>query len=315
MNLIRFIKLTFQDFGKDKVGQLSAAFAYSAVFSLGPLLLVLVSIVGFIYGARAAQGELYGQLAGALGSSTAHTLQNVVAHTQHAKSGIIALITGVIGMLLGATGITSQLQSSFDQILDVVPDPKGGIKRTVYVKLKNVLLVIFASLLIAASLVLSAVVTGLGHKLRQYIGFPVIGLELLNNAVTLLVFVGLLYGLYRVVPDVRIPRKICLTAGAVVALLFLIGKIVLALIIGRNGTVSAYGAAASLVSLLLWIYYSGQIIFIGAEGIKAYGFNHSLSYAPKRLNLKRTTVRVDADNFSGRLIHSWIRGFRKGMMK
>ena len=136
MTIVGFIKDVFQSFGKDKVGQLSAAFAYSALFSIGPLLLVLVSVIGFIYGERATQGQLASQLSGTFGPDTAKTLQNVIAHTHQSGGGVLALVIGIIGMLLGAAGITTQLQNSFNSILCVVPDPKGGIKRTIYVKVR-----------------------------------------------------------------------------------------------------------------------------------------------------------------------------------
>jgi membrane protein len=305
------VKQLLQEFSKDKVSQLSAAFSYGAIFSIGPLLLVLVSVVGFVYGERAAQGKLFSELSGSLGPSTARTIQNVISHSHKTSSGILALILGIFGMLLGAAGITSQLQSSFNTILGVVSDPKGGIKRTIYVKLKNIFVVLLGGLVIAASLVASTVILGYGQKLRHSLGIPAFTLELLNSLVSLSVFMLMLYLLYRTLPDVVLPRKIVLVTSLGVSVLFLIGKIVLGIIIGRNGTTSAYGAAASVISLLLWIYYSGQILFLGSEAIKVYGFNHSLSYQPKKFSLKRNTVTIDSESFGGKLIESWLRGFRK----
>jgi membrane protein len=307
---IATLKQLLQEFSKDKVGQLSAAFSYGAIFSLGPLLLVLISVIGFIYGAQAAQGKLVSELSGTLGASGAHTIQSVINHSHKSSRSVLALVIGVVGMLLGATGITSQLQNSFNSILGVVPDPKGGIKRTVYVKAKNVLVVLLGGLVIAASLVASTLVIGFGKKLKNDIGIPAIGLEVLNSLISLTVFV-MLYLVYRTLPDLIIPKKIALKTAIWVSVLFLIGKIILSIIIGRNGTTSAYGAAASVISLLLWIYYSGEILFLGSEGIKVYGYNHSITYKPKKFNLKRTTVTLDSENFNGKLAEAWVRGFRK----
>lgn len=315
MAIVGFIKSVFQSFGKDKVGQLSAAFAYSALFAIGPLLLVLVSIIGFIYGERATQGQLATQLSGIFGPDTAKTLQNVVAHTHQSGGGVLALVIGIIGMLLGAAGITTQLQSSFNTILSVVPDPKGGIKRTIYVKLKNALLVIAGGIVVAASLVISALLVGLGTRIQNQIGTPPLLLELVNNLLSLGILTSILYLVYRVVPDVIIPRRVALSAAALITILFVIGKIVLGIIIGRNSTASAYGAAASLITLLLWINYSGQILFIGAEGIKIYGKIHSLQYRPKKFNLKRTTIHIDGSHGVTGLAGAWVRGFKKGLSK
>jgi membrane protein len=168
------------------------------------------------------------------------------------------LIVGLAGVLLGAAAMTNQLQNSFDQIFGVVPDPKAGIKRTIYVKGKNILLVMAGGVIITASVIVSTLAAGLGHKAQDSLGLPAVSLELFNDLVSALIFIGLLYLIYRVLPDVAIPRKAALAAASVVALLFLVGKIALAFIIGRNGTASAYGAAASLVTLMLWVYYSGD---------------------------------------------------------
>ena len=315
MALIRFLKQVFQAFGRDKVGQLSAAFAYGAIFSLGPLLLVLTSIIGFVYGQRAAEGKLFDQLSSAVGPSTAQTIQNAVAHAHHGGTGTIALIIGIVGMLLGASAITSQLQNSFDELLDVVPDPDAGIRRTIYVKFKNVLLVILGGIIVLASLVLSGIVASAGAGLQDHVGLPPFVFELLNDVVSLLIMTGLLYLLYRVIPDAIIPRRVLLITSLVVALLFTIGKVILAFIIGRNGTASAYGAAASLISLLLWIYYSGQILFLGAEGMKIYALNNSLDYRPKRYNIRRTTIHIDGRDMRSRLSEAWVRGYRKATNK
>lgn len=313
MNVVQLAKQIIKAFGKDKVGQLSAAASYSTIFSLGPLLLVLLTVIGFIYGVKATQGQLYAQLTGIVGKSTASTLQTVVAHSYTSKNGVLALVIGVVGIILGATGVTSQLQSGFNSILEVVPDPKGGIKRTIYVKLKNVVLILVCGLLVAASLVVSSLIFGFGRRLNYPFGLSPQALEVGNNILGVVIFALLVFLIYRTLPDVKIPRRIVLSAAAIVALLFVIGKLVLGIIIARNGTASAYGAAAALVSLLLWIYYSSEIMFLGAEIIKVYGYTHSLAYEPKRLSLKRTTLTIDSKKRRGTLIEAWHRGFKKGM--
>lgn len=305
--MLGFLKQVFAQYGKDKVGQLSGAFAYIAVFSIGPLLLVLVSLVGFIYGQKAAAGQLYDQLAGAVGPTTAKTLQDVVARTNQTGEGMAALIFGIIGLLLGAIGLTAQLQNSFDTILRAAPDPKAGIKFMIYTKLKNISLVIMAGLVAIASVVLSALINGLGKS-------P--ALEILNTGVSWLVFVLILYLIYRVLPDVKIPRLLALKTAVIVSLLFLIGKVILGFVIGRNGTADAYGAAASLVVLLLWFYYTAQILMLGAEGIKVYGENHKVDFLPKRYSVRLKALEVYAKkDLRGRLLDSFSRGYKQASQK
>lgn len=300
--MLDFVKRVFAEFGQDKAGQMSAAFAYVAVFAIGPLLLVLVSIVGFIYGRQAASGRLFDQLSGAVGPDTARSLQNLVANTGHTGSGVLALVFGIIGLLLAATGLTAQLQNSFDTVLRAVPDPKAGIKFTIYTKFKNIFMVMLASVVAVVSVVASALIAGFGKG---------IGLQLINVLVSWAVFIIVLYLLYRVLPDVSVPRLLALKTAAAVSLLFLIGKIILGFVIGRNGTAGAYGAAASLVVLLLWFYYTAQILILGAEGMKVYAENRGLYLPPKRFAVKLKELDVlQKHDFRGRLLAAFARGYK-----
>jgi membrane protein len=300
-------KKIFGEYSKDKAGQIAAAFAYVAVFSIGPLLLVLLSIVGFIYGQKAASGQLFGQLSGVVGPDTAKTLQNLAAHTNHSGKSAAALAFGIVGLLLGAIGITAQLQNGFDTILRAAADPKAGIKFTIYTKLKNISLVIVASAVAVASVVLSAVIDKVGK------GF---GLELLNSLASWLVFIAILYLIYRVLPDAAVPRGLAAKTAVAVSLMFLIGKVILGFVIGRNGTASAYGAAASLVVLLLWFYYTGQILLLGAEGIKVYGQSHKLDFLPKRYAVKLKELDVyQKKDIRGRLLEAFSRGYKSKSSK
>jgi membrane protein len=300
--MLGFLKQVFSEYSKDKAGQLSAAFAYIAVFSIGPLLLVLVSIVGFFYGQQAAEGKLRGQLSSVVGPDTAQTLQQLVAHTSHTGASVAALVFGIVGLILGAIGLTSQLQNSFNTIFRAAGDPKAGIKFMVYTKFKNIFVVGLAGLVAVVSVVLSALITGLGKG---------VGLEVLDILVSLAVFITVLYMVYRFLPDVVLPRWLVLKAAVTVGLLFLVGKFILGFIIGRNGTASAYGAAASLVVLLLWFYYTAQILLLGAEGIKVYGENRRVEFRPKRyaVRLKELDVHAKKD-LRGRLLEAFSRGYK-----
>ena len=312
MPLIKFIKQILAEFGKDKVGQLSAAFAYISLFALAPLMLVLISIAGFVFGERAVEGRLYSSLRDAVGPNTASSIQQAVAHTHTSGRGGVALIIGIVGTLLAATALTNQLQNAFNVIFRAVPDPRGGIKHTIYTKVKNIVLLVAGAIVVAASVAVSILVTSLGKTAENHLGLPAFSAELVNAVASLLVFVIILYLIYRVLPDVVIPRKVVLTVAVIVGLLFLVGKIILGVIIGRNGTASAYGAAGSLIALLLWFYYSGQILFLGAEGIKVYGHNHSLTYQPKKFTQKRQTAHADTQGrFSTRFVEGFMRGFRR----
>jgi membrane protein len=316
VKLLRFCKKIFTEFGADKAGTLSAAFAYIAIFSIGPLLLVLISIVGFVYGEKAASGQLFAQLSDIVGADAAKSIQNAIAHTHNNGGGILAFIIGLLGTLLAAIGLSNNLQNSFDIIFNAVPNPKSNIKRTIYTKIKNITLLAGTGLVVIVSVVISTLVASLGNKLHETYNIPSLAIEFLNTGVSLIIFIAVLYLIYKFMPDVFIPNKIVLTASAVVAILFLVGKVLLAIIIGKNATASAYGTAASIIILLLWFYYIAQILLLGAEGIKVYGDNHALVYKAKRYTLKRMKLTIDLqDNIFGRSIEKFAKGFEKGRTK
>jgi len=300
--MLGFLKALVRLFGQDKGSQMSAAFAYTAIFSIGPLLLVLVSIVGFIYGQRAASGQLFAQLAGVVGPDTAKTLQDLVAHTSSGGKNVVALAIGIIGTLFAAAALTAQLQNSFNTILKAAADPGAGIKFTIYTKLKNILVVLIGAAVAIASVSISALITGLGKSFW---------LELFNNFLSLIIFISVLYLIYRVLPDVVIPRKLAVKSAAAVAMLFLIGKVILGFIIGRNSTAGAYGAAAAAIVLLLWFYYSAQIMLLGAEGIKIYGEKNNIAFDPKRYTIKRRRLEINSKkDLRGKFFEAFIRGYK-----
>lgn len=303
----KLVQNFLQYYGNDRVGMLSAAFAYVTIFSIGPLLLVLISIVGLLLGQRAVTGELYPELVNLFGPTTAKTIQNVLQHTHHTGDNVIALIIGIVGVIIGSIALTGQLQNSFNAIYDVGPDPKAGIKRTVYAKIKNFLLVLLAGLAITASIVATTLVFAIGAKAQAWLGTSGAVLEIFNSLGFWIIFTWIVYGLYRTLPDIVIPRKIAITVALIISVLFLVGRLILGLTIGNNTTVSAYGAAASFVTLMLWAYYCGQILFVGAVGIKMFADYHRLDFKPKRFNVRHTTIRVDTNSTPGKVIEAWQR--------
>jgi membrane protein len=312
MPLFRFLKQCASEFGRDKAGQLSAALAYTSIFAIAPLLLVVISVIGAFFGEKAVQGQLFGHLQDYVGPNAANTIQNAIVHIHNSQHNGIALTVGLVGALFAAAALTSQLQNAFDVIFSVIPDPDAGWKQTVYIKLKNAAVLIIGSLVMAVSVLVSALITGLGRRLQDQLGVPEQTLQVINIGASLAIFVLMLYLIYRVLPDVKLPRKVVFWTSLLVGLLFLVGKVVLGVVIGRNGTATAYGAAASLITLLLWFYYTGQILFIGAEGMKVYLNNRGYVYKAKKYTLRQKTVNIGVkNNMSGQATERFAHGFTK----
>jgi len=312
MSTFKFIKTTLEELGRDRGSLLAAAFAYTGIFALIPAMIVVISIAGIVYGQKAAEGQLFSNFTDIVGSSTGSTVQHAIAHVHQSSHSTLALAIGVTGSLIAASALTSQLRSSFDIIFSVVPEEGGGIKRMVYEKVKNVLILVIGSLFVAASVVATSLLSAAGAKLAAHIGTPAGTLQAINLLASFISFIIFLYVVYRVFPDVKLPRKVVFTAAVLVGVLFLIGKLVLGWVIGHNGTASAYGTAASLITLLLWFYYTGEILFIGAEGIKVYANSHELKFHTKSRSARQKTINIKAKNdLAGEAVEKFARGFTK----
>jgi membrane protein len=262
-----------------------------------------------VFGNSAVNGQLATQLTDTLGSSAAETIQNLIAHTYQSDRTGIGVIVGVIVLILAASSLFGQLRSSFNQIFQVESDPQAKLHGLIWPRLKGLLLLAVVSLFTVVSIAASALLAAIIRQAQTQLGAPHWLLEAINFGASAVV-VGLLLGLlYRGVPDVIVPRRVALCAGLIVGLLFSIGKTVLGLVIGGNATASAYGAAASLIVLLLWVYYFAQILFIGAEWIKIYADRRGFSLLPKRYHVKQKTLDTNLETCRTGPVHGEIEAF------
>ncbi len=312
MPLFKFLKQVFSEFGKDKGSQMSAAFSYTCIFAVVPLMVVVIAIAGSIFGQSAVEGTLYTHLKDVVGPSAASTIQHAVIHAQQSAHNSRVLVLALIGSVLAAAALTNQLQNSFDTIFAVVPDPKGGIMRFVYVKLKNALTLIAGSLIVAALIAVSAIISAAGQTISDHFGMPSQTIQIINTLGSLAIFIIVLYLIYYVLPDVKIRKKTLFYTSVILGFMFLAGKVILGWVIGHNGTATAYGAAASLITLLLWFYYTSQILFLGAESMKVYGNNRGVIYKSKRYTLKQKTINIKTkNNVQGQAVEKFSQGFTR----
>lgn len=268
---IRLLKETVKEWNEDKVPLYAAALAYYTVFSLAPLLLIAITIAGAVFGEEAARGQLDNQIRGLVGEEGATAIQTMLQNTQQPGSGgIIASVIGVVTLLFGASGVFGQLQESLNAIWEVKPNPSQGWKTFLQARFLSFAMVVVIGFLLLVSLVLSAVLSGLSSFLGDRIpGYAAVG-QSLNFLISFMVITGLFASIYKFLPDVEVPWKNLWIGSAVTALLFNIGKFLIGLYLGNSSVSSTYGAAGSLVVLLIWIFYSAQILLIGAEFTQVY---------------------------------------------
>lgn len=276
-NLLNLLKQTFTEWNEDKAPQLSAALAYYTIFSIAPLLVIAIAVAGLVLGPQAVQDKLIGQIQGVVGHDSAVFIQNMVQSASKPSHGILATIIGLVTLLGGAAGVFGQMKAALNTIWNVTPPKVAGIQG-ILLSLKNQFLsfgmVLGIGFLLMVSLLLSAALSALS----QFLSGPNTTLagvwEIVDIIVSFGVITVLFAAIYRVLPDAKIAWRDVWLGAAITALLFTVGKYLLGLYLGRSTASSTFGAAGSLVVLLLWIYYSSQILFFGAEFTQVYANTH-----------------------------------------
>lgn len=259
----------FNGWVSHKAASLGAALAYYSMFSLGPLLLVAIAVAGLVFDQDAARGALRAQLSGLLGPEAAEGIQTMLAGAGRPAEGAFAAVLGGLTLLFGAVGVVVQLKDALNVVFGLEKQPVGGIwgfLRLYAVSLAGVMAVGF---LLLVSLLVSTILAAAGTLMASYLSE--IMLQVASTAMSFLVTAGLFAAIYRWLPDQPMRWRDILPGAFLTAALFDIGRLIISLYIGQQGLESTYGAAASLVIVLIWVYYSSQIVLFGAEFIRAYG--------------------------------------------
>ena len=254
----------------DNVPRLGASLAYYTLFAVGPILLVAIAIAGAVFGAEAARGEIVGQIDELIGREGARAVQSLLEGASQRKAGILATVLGSITFVLAATGAFLELQAALNTIWRVKPKPGVNFMAFLLDRLRSFGLVVAIGFLLMVSLAVSAALSALARWLdRRAPEVPLLW-DALNVLVSLGVITALFALLYRFLPDVRLRWRDVGIGAFVTAILFTIGKELIGLYLGQSATASTYGAAGSVVVLLLWVYYSSQIVLLGAEFTRVY---------------------------------------------
>lgn len=280
-DIVGLLKETFTEWQEDKASRLAAALAYYTVFSLAPLVIIAIAIAALVFGQEAAQGGIEEQLRGLLGEQGAEAVQEMIKHSRKAEQGTIATLISVGLLLFGASGVFGQLQDSLNTIWEVAPKPGRGIKGFIKDRFLSFAMVLGIGFLLLVSLILSAGLTAVGDYLGHLIpGLPF--LQALNFLISFGVVTVLFALMFRVLPDAKIAWGDVWIGAAITSLLFTIGKYLLGVYLGNGSVGSTYGAAGSFVVLLLWVNYSAQILFFGAEFTQVYANKYGSRIVPAK---------------------------------
>jgi membrane protein len=284
----------FGEWNQDKCPQLGAALAYYTVFSLAPLILVLLAVFGWLYGSSEnARQKVLEQLQYFFDPSGLKVIQDIASNAAQPKTGILAAVIGILIALVGASGIFGQLQDALNTIWNVKPKPNLGIWGFIRARFLSFAMVIGVCFLLLVSLVMENVLRGLHNLLEvgvpggHYVGLAVFYLF------DLVIVASLFAMIFRYLPDAKIAWRDVWTGAGLTAVSFLIGKFLLGLYLSIGTTGSAYGAASSLVALLLWVFYSAQILLLGAEFTKVYANAYGSRVEPSEHAVKVEKKQIE----------------------
>ena len=292
--LWQVLKDSFKGFGEDKVTKLSGSLAYYTVFSMAPLLIMIIFLAGLFLGREAVEGKIYGQLTGFVGHDTAVQLQDMIKNASLSGKSTIAAIIGAISLLVGATTVFAEIQDSINSIWGIKAKPKKGWLKVIKTRLLSFSLIATLGFLLLVSLGISALVEGLNNSLQAH--FPevtVVVFYILNIIITLFITTIIFGVVFKVLPDATIRWKDIWIGAVATALLFMLGKFAISFYISKSNVGSTYGAAGSLVILLLWVYYSSIILYFGAEFTNAYALKFGEEIHPNDYAVTTKTVEVE----------------------
>lgn len=297
--LVQILKESVSSFSSDDCPTMAAALSYYTVFSLPPLLVLLLTVLGAVVDPQDLQGNIESQMQSAMGPAGAKQVETIIANVHRpGAGGVVPTVLSVIALLLGATGVFGQLQAALNKAWGVAPDPeKGGIKNMLLKRVFGVGMVFGLAFILLVSLVVSAVVSAFGDQLGRYLpeGLSAPVLEAINFAGSLFIIALLFAAIFKVLPDARIEWKDVVVGAVATALLFVAGKFLLGLYLGNSNPGEAFGAAGALAVMLVWIYYSSMIVLLGAEFTQAWAEHRGSGIVPEKgaVRVVRETRRMD----------------------
>jgi membrane protein len=287
-DIFPLLKQTFKEWSEDKASRLAAALSYFTIFSLAPFLLIVIAVAGFFWGQDAVEGRLIGEIEGVVGAESGQMIQTMLSGVYDPAQGIIATSISVVILIFAASGLFGQLQDSLNVIWEVQPKPDLGIKGVIRTRFLSFTLILGVAFLLMVSMVLSAVISAFSEFLAGLFPGATIVITLVNLLISFGVVTLLFAMIYKVLPDAEVQWSDVWLGAAFTALLFAIGKELIGLYMGNVAVGSTYGAAGSLVVILLWIFYSAQILFFGAEFTQVYANRFGSKIVPSEHALPMT---------------------------
>jgi membrane protein len=295
--IVAIAKQTVSNFIKDDCMAAAAALSYYTIFSLPALLVLIMLLVGTFMDPNDVRGGIESQMQSLMGPNAGGEVRTIIEEAERPQGGVLPTILGILGLIVGATGVMGQLQATLNRAWNVEPDPnQGGIKSFLAKRIFSLGMILVIAFLLLVSLVISTLLSGLGEQIETLLPQGLSGpmLHVMNLGISLLVFALLFAALFKVIPDAKISWRSVWIGGAVTAVLFIVGKFLIGIYLGQSNPGEAYGAAGSLAVLLVWIYYSSLILLLGAEFTEVWAEKkgEGIEPEPGAIRVERTKQRV-----------------------
>lgn len=281
------LKTTFNEFNDDNAIKLSASLSYYTIFALPPLMIIIITICGFFFGKDAVTGQLYGQINGLVGNDAAIQIQNAIKNVELSESNVFATVFGGIMLLIGASGVFAEIQSSINFIWGLRAKPNKGVKKFIQNRLMSFSMIASVGFLLLVSLLVNSVMDLLSDRLKLYFPESTVYLFYVLNILIVFLIITLLFAIiFKTLPDGNIKWKDALIGASSTSVLFMIGKFAIGFYLGSSTVATVYGAAGSIIIILLWVYYSAIILYFGAEYTKVYARAFGGSISPNEYSVE-----------------------------
>ncbi|MBC7851224.1 MAG: YihY/virulence factor BrkB family protein [Chitinophagaceae bacterium] len=291
----QILKNSFKGFSEDKLTKLAGALSYYTIFSLGPLLIVIIFVTSIFIEQARVEGTVYGQLEGFLGADSAKQLQEIIKNASLKGKSWLPAIIGIITLLIGATTVFAEIQDSINSIWSLKPKPKKGWIKMLQNRFLSFSVIVSLGFLLVVSLGITALVDAFSERLKVYFeGVTVVLFYIVNQVLTLIILTAIFAVIFKVLPDAKIKFKDVIAGAVTTALLFMLGKFGISLYVSKADVGSTYGAAGALVVLIVWTYYSSLILYFGAEITKNYAVQFGSTIHPNDYAVVTQQVEVEA---------------------
>ena len=285
--ILHLLHLTFQEFIADNAIKLSAALSYYTIFSLPPLLIIIISLSGYFFGAEAVRGEIFGQINELVGNSAALQIQETIKNVKLSTSNTFTTIVGVVVLFIGASGVFSEIQDSINYIWGIKAKPKRGLVKFLKNRLMSFSMIGTVGFLLLVGLIINSLMDILNKRLAVYFPQDTLYLFYAVNLVVVFFIITLLFlVIFKTLPDGKVVLIDCIIGASFTAFLFIIGKFAIGAYLGSSAVASVYGAAGSVILILAWVYYSALILYFGAEFTKMYALTHGQKIIPNEYSVR-----------------------------